>query len=736
MFSPVGLALMTLPKAQKIGVPGLLALVFGFSLLLIALAAPAQDVGNVDQGSGNVQFGVLSRSESGAEPPMPAGAGSGNIVIVVQTTLYNWGIIDAALNQYMADLTREGYTPQLYVCAEGSGYDCDDLRAYLKSVYDTQGLVGAAFIEANDIGAVIPRARMWDYSPTDDHGPVDLFYMDLDGLWTRHPEHPDYFMWTAEGEGWENWEHGDMAPEIWVGRISTIMTAGDRLNPYFDRVHDFRTGVFPFQNRAITFVAEPFGSMDHVVSIAYPDITSYGHGTTKSQYISAVQSNYEHEYHGSHSTATANAWITSTDIPFVNPKIGWYYIWGCHSGDFDASLTCLSCEYVFSTTYGLGCFASACSGGINAHTRWYTPISEGYSAGEAAYLLFLNSANPDGSLPQGTVDWGWGMITFGDPTLRPRGTPIPDDIHITDVYWDEATSSVKVTFSTQDGLPYLLQGTDADAYADGLTWTTITSTTASGDETTLADDLSTPLTADFRFYRIKRSDVARISQKAVGLFELDLVIGWTMQDFFVSTPLIPDTDHDSVQQVIGTQINRNAPNIRQRVADTGINNRMVYNRTAGTWSADVGSAFDIAPGEGYKLFAGGGIAQTVTVRLTGYVPDEALSVLVAKPGWTQTDRWLAYSMPRPRTLDTLGLRESVTGWNSMNTLKLRPLGSGVWTTYKWDGAKWYDITDPDENAGSTPTACGEAVVFTRFGTPIAVDQWVQSTWYFHPPNAW
>jgi len=659
-------------------------------------------------------------------------AASGNVVVVIQTTLYSWGVIDDALDRFMGDLTREGYTPQIYVCAEGGSYDCDDLRAYLKSVYDTEGLVGAVFIEALDIGATIPRARIWDWDPNGDHGPIDLFFMDLDGLWTRHPSHPDYFLWTSEGEGWENGPDGDMAPEIWVGRIGTIMTAGDRLNPYFDRDHDFRTGVFPFQERAITFV-EGYGSMDGVVSIAYSDITSYPSGTTKAQYIAAVQSNYEHEYHGSHSSATSNAWVTSVDIPFVNPKIGWYYIWGCHSGNFDDSLTCLACEYVFGTTYGLGCFASTLSGGLNATPGWYTPIRDGYSTGEAYYLCFLNSANPDGSLPQGMVDWGAGMVTIGDPTLRPNATAVPDDIHITDVYWDEATSSVKVTFSTQDGLPYLLQGTDADAYADGLTWTTITSATASGDETTLADDLSTPLSADFRFYRIKRSDVDRISKKAVALFELDLEIGWTMQDFFVSTPLVPDEDHASVQDVIDTQINRNAPNIRQRVADTGLNNRMVYNRTAGTWSADVGAAFDIVVGEGYKLFAGGGIAQTLTLRLTGYVPEQDGSVLVQKPGWTQTDRWVAYSMPRPRTLDTLGLRESVTGWNSMNTLKLRSLGSGVWTTYKWDGSKWYDASAPGVDAGSTPIACGEAVVFTRFGTPIDQDEWVQSPWYDDPP---
>jgi len=72
----------------------------------------------VDQGSGNVQFEVLSQSEGGVEPPMPAGTGSGNVVIVVQQALYDFGLIDSSLDQYVADLTREGYTPQIHRCSE------------------------------------------------------------------------------------------------------------------------------------------------------------------------------------------------------------------------------------------------------------------------------------------------------------------------------------------------------------------------------------------------------------------------------------------------------------------------------------------------------------------------------------------------------------------------------------------------------------------------------------------
>ena len=102
---------------------------------------------------------------------------------------------------------------------------------------------------------------------------------------------------------------------------------------------------------------------------------------------------------------------------------------------------------------------------------------------------------------------------------------------------------------------------------------------------------------------------------------------------------------------------------------------MAYDKNEGTWSAAFGDAFDVTAGEGYQLYAGGGLAETLTLRFTGYVPDEALAVPVAKPSWTQTERWVAYGMPRSRTLDTLGLREACSDWYANNTLRLRPLGS-------------------------------------------------------------
>jgi len=348
----------------------------------------------------------------------------------------------------------------------------------------------------------------------------------------------------------------------------------------------------------------------------------------------------------------------------------------------------------------------------------------------------LDTYGPAGSSPSVANGNVYSIGMLDDATALYAFGPCLDVL--TDVHWDQATTSVVITFASQQGVDYVLERAEADTYADGLTWTSLPADTLTGTaaEDAFHDNLTVnPLTGSFRFYRVKRGDGTHTSPQTAGVFELPLEIGWTMQDFFISTPLIPDEDHASVQAVIGTQLNRNLPNIRQRVATAGINNRLDYNRTTKVWSVAYGNAFDITPGEGYRLFAGGGVAQTLKLRLTGYVPEQALSVLVAKPSWTQTDRWVAYSMPRTRTLDTLGLHESVTGWNnSMNTLKLRPLGEGVWSTYKHDGAMWYDVSAPGVNAGSTPIACGEAVIFTRFGTPIEQDVWAQECWYDHPPN--
>ena len=341
-------------------------------------------------------------------------------------------------------------------------------------------------------------------------------------------------------------------------------------------------------------------------------------------------------------------------------------------------------------------------------------------------------------------------VNLGLDELTTRTDNVPDqntvDIgfhapfgpEITDVYWDQDDTEVTITFNSEAGEDYVVECTEADEYDDNLGWSALMTVTATSASTTITDDLSTnSLTHDFRFYRINHKDTIVYSRQTAAVFELGLDISLIIKQFFISTPLIPDPDHASVQDVFSTQLDYDNVVLDKLTADAGVYSRMSYDRIADTWSATQGDPFDVVPGEAYWLSVGNAIPIPHTVRLTGYVPEEALTVSVTRFSLAVSRRWMAYSMPRPTTLDDLGLPDAITPiWHPDNEVRLLPLGTNVWETYCWDGVKWYDVDDPEVDAGSTPIACGEGILFIHLGVPGQPDTLTWPTWYLHPPNVW
>ena len=92
--------------------------------------------------------------------------------------------IDAALTQYITDLTYAGFTPFV---VESSGGTAEDLRALLIGYYgEPESLAGAVLI--GDFPYIIYEMMQdWDAGGPDppeyEDFPCDLFYMDLDGIW-------------------------------------------------------------------------------------------------------------------------------------------------------------------------------------------------------------------------------------------------------------------------------------------------------------------------------------------------------------------------------------------------------------------------------------------------------------------------------------------------------------------------------------------------------------------------
>jgi len=130
--------------------------------------------------------------------------------------------IENELNVFTQDLTSAGYSYQVDTI---SGMSHAALRTHLASITD---LVGAIFI------GEVPVA----WFETDGFGnweefPHDLYFCDLDGIYL-----------DGDNDGIYDGHTGNVAPEIWVGRIYarnlTWDTEVNLLKNYFHRNHLYR----------------------------------------------------------------------------------------------------------------------------------------------------------------------------------------------------------------------------------------------------------------------------------------------------------------------------------------------------------------------------------------------------------------------------------------------------------------------------------------------------------------
>ncbi|HUV10936.1 MAG TPA: TIGR03790 family protein, partial [Acidimicrobiia bacterium] len=314
----------------------------------------------------------------------------------------------------------------------------------------------------------------------------------------------------------------------------------------------------------------------------------------------------------------------------------------------------------------------------------------------------------------------------------------PDDI--TDVYWDQTTTSVVITFASVEGVDYVLEAADADAYADGLTWGLVLGaalTGAAGQDSFTNDVTADPLAGSFRFYRVRRADGTNTSRQTAAVFELSLDLSPSAQLYFIGTPLVPDVDHRTIREVFGEGATRQIASTALQISDldeaAGAIARMRYN-AGGVFVPIVGEEFDLEAGVGYELLAGVMLPGTRKVRLTGYVPEAPVAVPVGKIGM-QSVRWLAYSMPRGILLSELGLESAVTPWNVHNRVRILALGSNAWVTYEFDGMIWFDLRAPGVPADPFLSP-GLGLVFIRAGLPDPDDVLELERWYVSPPNLW
>ncbi len=354
------------------------------------------------------------------------------VEVVVNTSLFDslTFYLDPISGQYVHDLRAQGYGVRVDTAAFSSGLaDAESLRAFFQSLY------------ANDLAGVVlvgdlpvPWYQMMDNfgGPPYDYEefPIDLFYMDLDGIWEDTLRNSGGSL-VPGSDSILDTHYGNMAADIWVGRL-TVSPLGDELallRNYFDKDHAYRCGLLPLPDRALVYVDDDWyssaGRWSGNVGLVYTDRTTVAHPETTiaDDYRGRLTDNYEWisvfahsspEVHGFKYNGGASwSWFWASEIPGIDPHGSFYNLFACSNARFVES-GYMGGRYIFTDTYGLGAVGSTKTGSMLEFQDFYYPLSEGKCLGDGLTEWFARWAEAWGDTSR---SWFYGMTMLGDPTL-------------------------------------------------------------------------------------------------------------------------------------------------------------------------------------------------------------------------------------------------------------------------------------------------------------------------------
>jgi len=259
------------------------------------------------------------------------------------------------LDRWTDDAKKTGFDVIRRVIANESA---GEIRTLLRN---TPNLAGCFMV--GDIPYVVyettyeyPKGE-WHYETF----PTDLYFMDLNGDWV-----------DTDKNGLFDVHKGDIAPEIWVGRLKASTLSGNEvelLKNYFDKNHLYRIGALTLPHKALVYTdhyldyytyelapktvrgLEPV--YDEIVKVGYPQVT------TASDYLRHLKQGYSLIRLCVHSGGFGHYFGNQTDgkvyprdIKTLDPRGFFYIITSC--GNFDyRQRDYIGGWYVLSESYGL-----------------------------------------------------------------------------------------------------------------------------------------------------------------------------------------------------------------------------------------------------------------------------------------------------------------------------------------------------------------------------------------------
>ncbi len=351
--------------------------------------------------------------------------GSGTIMVITESDIY--GLCSVRIDRYIQDIEEyTNYSVMFYSVSKA--VSPEDIKDMISTHYYDDEISGVVLIGDVSTAWYEIENDFYEYGYT--LFPMDLFYMDIDGIWTDSDSNSLYDI-----------HEGNVDPEIWVGRIytGTMGQLGSEeylLNLYFDRNHEYWLGNIPITGRTgLSYTDQDWSGgddMKHDILLIYGieghESIEYGDGYfSKTDYLSRIgDDSYGMIQFACHSSWSAHYMtnqplIYSQEIFNVPPESIAYNLFCCSGCRWTApsenDYGYLGGAYAYAdgsnTLFAVG---STKTGSMLGFSKYYFPLGQGKINGEALKEWWINFVGPTHDASE--ISWFYGMTIVGDPMIR------------------------------------------------------------------------------------------------------------------------------------------------------------------------------------------------------------------------------------------------------------------------------------------------------------------------------
>lgn len=371
------------------------------------------------------------------------------VMVLVNAGVY--AQLEPEILRYIDDISTE-YKVSLFETSGGTPYD---LKEIIKANADSLagciliGRIPAYWFEIEQDEAANNAHTIF---------PCDLYFMDLDGLWT-----------DADSDGTDDTHTGHVAPEIFLARIDASYFGSDwgnetaLLREYLDRDHNYWTGSYSLRKTGLAYTDDDWKNYSPI-----NEELRYLYGSenfqvikddriSRKDYLLNRLSNNQYEFVqvAVHSNASVHVFngrgaVYMDDIRNVSSKAVGYNLFACSACDF--TQPCLGNAYLFHPSEkSLVAVGSTKIGSMLQFYAFYQPLGQNKPMGQA-YREWFNWIAPFSSYE---ISWHYGMTLLGDPLIRlnpdiPNHGPLADIGDGEDILWPGNTTEVAAIVRDDD----------------------------------------------------------------------------------------------------------------------------------------------------------------------------------------------------------------------------------------------------------------------------------------------